>query len=90
MPRKEQRILQDISNLENSLGAFQYGIVCQNWPKTYEYSMTFHSVFMNLRKKCALDSCTITNLNEINQNSPIGLWIMECDFSTQKMWVRAQ
>ena len=25
-------------------------IVCQNWPETYEYSMTFHSVFVNLRK----------------------------------------
>ena len=37
----------------------------------YEYSMTFYSVFVNLRKKCALDCCTITNLNEINHNSPI-------------------
>ena len=46
-------------------------IVCQNWPETYEYSMTFYSVFVNLRKKCALDCCTITNLKEINHNSPI-------------------
>ena len=46
-------------------------IVCQNLPETYEYSMTFYSVFVNLRKKCALDCCTITNLNEINHNSPI-------------------
>ena len=42
-------------------------IVCQNWPETYEYSMTFYSVFVNLRKKCALDCCTITYLNEISQ-----------------------
>ena len=49
-----------------------YGaIVCQNRPETYEYPMTFYSVFVNLRKKCALDCCTITNLNDINQNSPI-------------------
>ena len=46
-------------------------IVCQNWPETFEYSMTFYSVFVNLRKKCALDCCTITNLNEINHNSTI-------------------
>ena len=39
--------------------------------KTYEYSMTFYSVFVNLRKKCALDCCTITNLNKINKKSPI-------------------
>ena len=32
--------------------------------------MTFYSVFVNLRKKCALDFCTITNLKEINHNSP--------------------
>ena len=58
-------------------------------PETYEYSMTFYSVFVNLRKKCALDCCTITNLNEINRNSPIAKWIVEC-FRTQKMWVRLQ
>ena len=46
-------------------------IVCLNRPETYEYSMTFYSVFVNLRKKCALDCCTITNLKEINHNSPI-------------------
>ena len=28
--------------------------------------MTFHSVFVNLRKKCTLDCCIFTNLNEIN------------------------
>ena len=49
-------------------------IVCQNWPETYEYSMTFHSVLVNVRKKCALDCCTITYLNGINQNSPIAQW----------------
>ena len=26
---------------------------------------------VNLRKKCALDCCTITKLKEINHNSPI-------------------
>ena len=52
-------------------------------------SMTFHSVLVNLRKKCALDCCTITNLNEFNHNSPIAQWIVEC-FSTQKMWVRVR
>ena len=40
-------------------------------PRHYEYSMTFYSVFVNLRKKCALDCCTITNLNETNHNSTI-------------------
>ena len=44
---------------------------------------------MNLRKKCALDCCTITNLNEFNHKSLIAYWIVEC-FSTQKMWVRVQ
>ena len=33
--------------------------------------MTFHSVFVNLRRNCTLDCCTITYLNEINDNSPI-------------------
>ena len=42
-----------------------------NWPETYKYSMTFCSVFVNLRKKCALGCCTISNLNEFNQNSLI-------------------
>ena len=28
--------------------------------------MTFYSLFVNLRKKCAIDCCTITNLNGIN------------------------
>ena len=45
--------------------------------------MTFYSVFVNLRKKCALDCCTITNLNEIYHNSTIAKWIVEC-FSTSK------
>ena len=46
-------------------------IVCQNWPETYKYSMTFYAVFVNLRKKCALHCCTNTNVNEINHNFPI-------------------
>ena len=45
--------------------------------------MTFYSVFVNLRKMCALDCCTITNLNEINHNCTMAWWIAEC-FSTSK------
>ena len=40
--------------------------------------MTFYSVFVNLRKKCALDCCTITILNEINHNSDSLVDIVEC------------
>ena len=40
--------------------------------------MTFYSVFVNLRKKYALDCCTITNLNEMKHNSPIAWWIVDC------------
>ena len=58
-------------NLSSKDSISLYFIVCQNGPETYEYSMTFHSVFVNLRKRCALDCCTITYLNEIIHNSPI-------------------
>ena len=51
--------------------------------------MTFYSVFVNLRKKCALDCCIITYLKEINHNSPIAEWMQlsvlalkRCGFET--------
>ena len=40
--------------------------------------MTFYSVFVNLRKKCAGDCSIITYLDEIYHNSPIAYWIDLC------------
>ena len=39
--------------------------------------LTLHltAVFVNLRKKCALDCSTITSLNEIYNTCPIAYWI---------------
>ena len=45
--------------------------------------MTFYSVFVNLREKCALDCCTITNLNAIIHNSRIAWWIVECFYHSK-------
>ena len=61
------RYLDDILNIDNVILTIWY---CLS-KLTLEYSMTFYSVFVNLRKKCALDWCTITNLNELNHKSPI-------------------
>ena len=45
--------------------------------------MTFYSVFVNLRKKCALDCFTITNLNEFIHISRITKWIVECFYHSK-------
>ena len=45
--------------------------------------MTFYSVFVNLRKTCASDCCTITNLNEIIHNFRIAYWIVECFYHSK-------